>query len=303
MSSNTFKKTIIKVIIYILRFYTQHSPIIRGKHRLTRYIRFLLNELSNPVITISKFGHKFLLKFPDDNNRVIIYTTGYFEKEHSKFIKEYLRNTDITFDVGANIGWFTVMMADYGKICHAFEPNEDVFNRLNENVSLNGLSSKTKLNTIALGKEKGTDKFYTFKFLHHGYSSLSKRGRNDYIEHNIKIDTLSNYLDKNNITKVDFIKVDIEGGEFDFLIGCGEYLAKFNDCLFMMELNESSLSQFNRKPDDVLELFRKNNFHPFYLDKKNKLKKLIAIEKNEIRENLFFATESLIKTRLNNFIE
>jgi hypothetical protein len=75
---------------------------------------------------------------------------------------QYNRHTDFipqsgwtVFDVGANIGVFTLLQATQGAGVYAFEPNPDSYGRLLRNVTANKLNDCVRLFPMALGDERG----------------------------------------------------------------------------------------------------------------------------------------------------
>lgn len=64
------------------------------------------------------------------------------------------------FDIGANVGAFTCLMASLGHTVHSFEPVPETFCRLKDNVKFNGLLDRTRLNCLAVGKEQGLVAFH-----------------------------------------------------------------------------------------------------------------------------------------------
>lgn len=126
----------------------------------------------------------------------------------------------VLFDVGANIGTYT---QELKKICpnaivHCFEPVRTTFDLLSHN-----LQNEAKLNPFALGKENGRQKIYVDKNAL-SWSSLYKRDifiqkKRDLYCEDIGIQTLDNYVKENDIEKIDFLKIDVEGNELNVLKG------------------------------------------------------------------------------------
>jgi len=86
-----------------------------------------------------------------------IYYQGYFEWKETQFVRKCLDEGDIVFDVGANIGWYTLLAASLvkntGKV-FAFEPLPESRRRLNENCLLNKLEN-VEIFGFAVGKAQG----------------------------------------------------------------------------------------------------------------------------------------------------
>lgn len=139
------------------------------------------------------------------------------------FYKQYynpkgfeINEGDIVFDVGANSGFFTLYSsskATNGKV-FAFEPVPYLFEKINKTVSLNDIGNVVVEN-IAIGKDEDSSSFYISKD-HNGCHSFYKRdGELDKVT--VKSKGLEKYCRENNITKIDFLKLDCEGAEYDIL--------------------------------------------------------------------------------------
>lgn len=128
------------------------------------------------------------------------------------------------FDVGANKGQYLQLVLEHfgneNTYVHCFEPGQSTFVSLTNNAPA---SEMIKLNNIALGKQKGEARLY-YDEKKSGLASLTKR-RLDHFKiefeqyETIKIDTVDNYCNNNNITKIDLLKIDVEGHELDVLSG------------------------------------------------------------------------------------
>lgn len=128
-------------------------------------------------------------------------------------------NPKVIFDIGANIGISTIYFANRfpaAKI-YAFEPIWENYKLLLENTA--GLKN-VKTFQLALGKKSGT-----FKMNHTGlpndFSSFSLN--KDYKEFrktvsiNVQVENPSEFISEQGIEKIDLIKVDTEGSEYDII--------------------------------------------------------------------------------------
>jgi FkbM family methyltransferase len=82
---------------------------------------------------------------------------GYWEMWLTEVIAERVKPGMIVADIGANLGYYTLLMAELvgptGKV-HAFEPNPSMVERLRNSVDLNGLSRQVEVHNIALGEDQ-----------------------------------------------------------------------------------------------------------------------------------------------------
>ncbi len=179
----------------------------------------------------------------DKNNfatAFIISRKGGFEKEVSKLFSEVVKPGMSVVDIGANIGIHTLQLARLvgsKGIVVAIEPIPDSYNTLCRNIHEN------KLSDIVVPMEVGvSDRVdHGTIFLGRFDLSCSSRFKNGNVTSNgvgIEFTTLDNLLREH---KVDFIKMDIEGGEGYALRGMSE-VSKVNPNLMMvMEFNYNAL--------------------------------------------------------------
>lgn len=148
-----------------------------------------------------------------------------------------LKAGDVVIDCGANIGLFSNVAASKGCMVYSFEPIPSTIKRLKKNATL--YPSQITIEPFALSDESGTAKFNFYR----GYSSLStmnvlsgdkwvsiQKNQDESLARKIDVDkiTLDEFVENNNIEKIDFIKVDIEGAERYMLNGAKKTLAKFS---------------------------------------------------------------------------
>lgn len=131
------------------------------------------------------------------------------------FLYNFLQNKcSIIFDVGA---YDTVYYLTNDRITyHLFEPLPDVFERLKTKVQS---KSNVIANNLAL-----SDKVEKLPFYHH-CTSFVKRGTNvPVITHiDLETDTIDNYMDRNGVDFVDFLKIDTEGWELSVIKGAEKH--------------------------------------------------------------------------------
>ena len=150
------------------------------------------------------------------------------------------------FDVGGNKGQFLDMAltnlyeSDY--VIHCFEPSKNSFEILSDKFRNNHI---IKLNNIALANKEGIAELH-YDNCTSGLASLTKRK----LEHfniqfdqseSVKIDTVENYCKKNNINKINLLKLDIEGHELDALNGAINMLKEGSIDIITFEFGGSNI--------------------------------------------------------------
>jgi FkbM family methyltransferase len=137
-----------------------------------------------------------------------------------------VRSGDVVIDAGANMGLFSVFAASKGATVYAFEPIPEAIEVLKKTISVNAkYQGKIFIVPLALSDKEDTVKFeYDVNNLG-GTSMILERGSRSYIQ--VKTISLDQWVARNEITKVDFIKADIEGAERFMLKGARNILRNF----------------------------------------------------------------------------
>ena len=120
-------------------------------------------------------------------------------------------------DIGANVGFYTVLASSKCAVVHAFEPEPTNFARLQANAALNRSQSKAiHLYNFALGRDPGTALLNRPLTDNYGMATFSALAKADSVEVAIKrLDSLLEILPQHHL-----FKVDVEGFELEVLAGC-----------------------------------------------------------------------------------
>jgi FkbM family methyltransferase len=158
----------------------------------------------------------------------LIYYFGMVDGRETRAFSRLVEPRDICVDAGANSGWYTLLFSELtglnGEV-HAFEPDPRAFAQLRDNVALS--RSIVRLNNVALGRSSGTMQLYTA--YNTQLSSLHPISP-DLLPHQAEISapggrcrvpvtTLDAYAGMAGLERIDVIKLDVEGSEFDVLRG------------------------------------------------------------------------------------
>jgi len=125
-----------------------------------------------------------------------------------------LLDTDCIFDIGAHVGASAIYLTKHtnAKI-YAFEPDKDNFRILKRNVELNGLQNRIIPLNIAVWKKDEIVKL-SVHATNKGGHSITKTYENAHT-YEVQAKTISTILREHNISRVSFLKCDVEGAEFE----------------------------------------------------------------------------------------
>jgi FkbM family methyltransferase len=149
----------------------------------------------------------------------------------------YKQGTDL-IDVGANIGYNTLMFSDYGPV-HSFEPL--FFPIIEKNISQNELKHPVVLHKYGLSDETKIAKIYVTKMINEGYinygaSSLYlTENHNENDSHEISLKRLDDIY----TGTPSFMKVDVEGHDLEVLKGAENILRKHHPALIIEVIDEA----------------------------------------------------------------
>jgi len=177
-----------------------------------------------------------------------ITTTGLYDIAVSEVLARLVKPGSTVYDVGANIGHMSLLSAvaagPQGKV-HAFEPHPELVEYLRRNVRTDQAPSwkaPVEVHQTALGSQKGVAKLYLPDYFdsNDGVASLVGSGRG--VE--VLVDTLDSCI---GAGKVDVMKVDVEGFEFEVFRGGEKALAEHRIRHILFEEHEYADSRVFRQ--------------------------------------------------------
>lgn len=209
----------------------------------------------NSVRKVIRNGVKYELDISDYMEWLVFYG---IRAEPRDSLYQLLKEGDVVFDVGANIGEVTFGMSkrvgNLGMI-HSFEPEPFIFSRISRNLSLNSFNNIC-LNNVALG-DKEQELFLKAQVENNrGGTRINMYSREG---EKVKVTTLDFYVKQNALKKLDLIKVDVEGFEMKVLQGAQEVLQKFKPLLFI-EVNDNNLKEQSDSAQSLIEFLFKMGY-------------------------------------------
>jgi FkbM family methyltransferase len=210
-----------------------------------------------------------------------------YEKEDSEMLFKLVKDGDKIFDIGANIGWYSNLLAKKlpNSTIYSFEPIPETFAQLKRNTILNE-SNNVLINNVALSSKKEKISFYYSPTVTGASSMVNITENSDMVKLECITSTLDDFVQENNIDKLNFIKCDVEGGEFLVFKGAKETILKHKPIIFTEMLRKWS-AKFNYHPNDIINLFKSVGYKCFY-SSNGKLEAIDFILEDTIPTNFFF---------------
>lgn len=169
--------------------------------------------------------------------------TGVYEEQETKFLKEFIKPGWCVVDIGAHIGYYTIMLSklvgESGKV-YAFEPDKKNYQLLQKNIKLNNCNNIITYD-CAIAEQNGKANLIISKTNSGGHML-------EYSNRGIPIQTKT--LDSFDI-KPNFIKMDIEGSEYYAIQGMKETLK--NNPTILIEFD----AKLQRYPEEFFDLLKK----------------------------------------------
>jgi len=240
-------------------WYLSHiTPHFRGKE-------FILRALSRPKNNYKKYlikrnGVNFNIS-GQDLNEFNLSIRQYHSKKLHILINQIISffKFKVFFDIGANIGGLSLPIINENNNLHGylFEPSPDVLSRLLANISLNNkIVNRIKIYDFVISNRTTLDKFYvsneaTNSGVGGAFKYINRKNETKLYKHFKSIDDL---VGENKLLPVpQIIKIDVEGYEFEVLIGMQNIL-KNNNLVVIFEHSPTHLTY--RK----FKIYKVNNF-------------------------------------------
>lgn len=254
---------ILALIIFKILFYLDK---ICG-FMLRKNFIYVFSDLINLNLNIKKklLDKEIIFFVPNSIIKWRVDTLLSKEPNTLSWIDNFQNNKKIFWDIGANIGLYSI----YAALKHSnievisFEPSTSNLRVLSRNISLNKLSDKISIYQPALSKEENSFMMFQESQFIEGWSMNQFSNDNKFNEatnkqQNYKIyGTNIDSLIRNNILKVpNYIKIDVDGIEHLILQGSVNTLTNKNIKSILVEIDESHNDQLQ----SILNLMKKNNF-------------------------------------------
>lgn len=262
---------------------TQTKEIINYIDKELKRYRIACNVGNNRILTTTIYKNKIFIPACDLSLTPCILIDGYWEKWITDYFITIIKSGDTILDIGCNVGYYTLLCRNYvgdtGKVV-AFDANPELVSMVNDTLAINGYQNNCICYNYAVCSENG-EKTFCIQDKYLGGSHLLNKPHKNRIEHELVVKSIK--LDDFINEKVDIIKIDVEGSEFDVLKGAEKILYNNKNIKIITEFSVKRFINSEDSLDDFFLYLNKLGFNAFEIKYDSTLKK---IEKDSIPQYL-----------------
>jgi FkbM family methyltransferase len=175
-----------------------------------------------------------------------------YERGETRFVHAAVRAGDVVLDIGANVGWYTTLLAGLvgprGRV-YAFEPNKNAVRLLRASAAA---YENIRIVDVALGEAAGDAVLHIPE---QGVTASLRDLPGTRATQRCPVTTLDKFLAAERPGPVTFVKCDVEGAELPALRGAARSLAEERPPLWMIEMNPTTARRFGYEIGDIVAFF------------------------------------------------
>jgi FkbM family methyltransferase len=200
---------------------------------------FFIDKLSN-------FGSQLKLK-------------GIYESDLKFTLDKLLKKGDTFIDLGANEGYFSIiagkLVGNKGRVI-AIEPQTRLQNIIHKNIELNKLSN-IEIIKMVISDKKGKEIFNLSPDTNTGSSGVLKKQSYKVSQEIIDSTTLKELISQLKIKKIDLLKIDVEGSEYEVILGSKTLFESHIIKNIALELHPEFLKKRNLNINEITDFLYK----------------------------------------------
>lgn len=205
-----------------------------------------------------RWGSEFLLN-PYYLLDASVIAFGWYDASLHRYLARHVRPGMTCLDVGANLGFVAAhlgtLVGPSGQV-HAFEPIPTVRQKLTDNIARNGLEKVVAIHPLALSNAMGDARIAMAhdSAPNQGQASLvNSSNQGLQVQLRVETATIDDFVRQHGITRIDLMKIDIQGAEILLLEGGGYTFGTLRPDL-LIEVSPEDLRDAGRTSRDLLEM-------------------------------------------------
>jgi FkbM family methyltransferase len=226
----------------LFRWYLSQFPLRDGKAYFYERLHTGLTPGDRYAVVRLDQGFFMKLDLADPEQLKVYFYRHYHERYEADLVRRLLADDEVFWDVGANVGYFTLVaataLAHRGRIV-AFEPGKNAYLRLAENLALNPYRN-IRTFPVAVTDREGQAVLHLAGDIADSSASLYPAGQAQTGQEVCRTVALDQFLQSEGLRPPDLIKLDAEGAELAVLMGA-RGLINDSPPLWLMEMEEKNL--------------------------------------------------------------
>lgn len=285
---NDFKNGKIAKADYINSMHELHKTLFEYSEFI-KETDIRLIEISDDSVIMTTRTNDIKMICDKDDKRIApieILNFDHYEREDFDMIMTLIEDGFRVFDIGGNIGWYSINIAKSKKEVEVltFEPIPKTFDYLTRNLAINNIANVKPFNFGFSNKEQELT-FYYYPGGSGNASSANLSEGADVEKIVCRVKKLDDFAESNNLT-IDFIKCDVEGAELFVFQGGAESIRKHKPVIFA-ELLRKWAGKFNYHPNEVISLLKDMGYRCFVVSG-SQLVEFFTMDEQTIETNFFF---------------
>lgn len=205
-------------------------------------------------------------------------TFGVYEKPETTFLLNVFKSGMTFLDVGANLGYYTALaitrVGKQGKII-ALEPDVENYSFLQKTVRANNAE-----NVVCIQKAAADRAGSLTLYVSSGNRGDNRLYANDLSDksYEVEVSTVDTLLEENGVSKVDLVKIDVQGFERQVFLGMKETIRRSERMIMLMEFWPFGLESAGTKTLEFLKELEAAGLELFELTAQGQLKKIAGKE-------------------------
>ncbi|MEE1756785.1 FkbM family methyltransferase [Streptomyces sp. SP18CS02] len=258
-----------EALVTIGRGYTRHAPGTLGKAPLVaRHLDRRLKEHPRRRVVRTRFGARVAVDTQDLIQRYL-YMFGVWEPHMTRWLQRRLRPGDTFVDVGANIGYYSLLasrlVGDGGRVV-AIEASPAFHRRVVQHARLNGRGNIRAVNA-AVSDSRTMLTFVLASSRNMGANSIVPYDGPAESSFEIEARPLTDLLEAEEVAGARVIKIDVEGAEGAVVRGMAPLLGTLRpDAEITVEVAPDRMAQLGDAVAELYDTMRSHGFHAYRLD-------------------------------------
>jgi FkbM family methyltransferase len=249
----------------VLRFYVRHAPTHAGKAALAQQLLTAFRAQPQTKLARTVPGPRLSVE-TDDLLQAYVYLFGVWEPNLTAWVQRTLRPGDTFIDVGANIGYFTVLaarlVAASGHVV-AVEASPEFAAAARANVALNRCPNVRVVN-VAAARGPGRLEFFQPCRTNRGNTTSVATASASPPLFTVESQALPAILTREELARARLVKIDVEGAEHAVVQGLLPALTQMrDDAELIIEINPDLLAAQHTTAAQLVDLLTAHGFHAF----------------------------------------